>query len=64
MRCGAVNKFYLAGLALFILLAAFPLGAATNPVYFNVRDYGATGKKADDAQKAIQEAVDACKRLI
>jgi polygalacturonase len=27
---------------------------------FNVRDYGATGRKADDAQAAIQKAVDAC----
>ncbi|HYA48202.1 MAG TPA: glycosyl hydrolase family 28-related protein, partial [Burkholderiales bacterium] len=27
---------------------------------FNVRDYGATGRKADNAQAAIQRAVDAC----
>jgi polygalacturonase len=27
---------------------------------FNVKTYGATGKKADNAQKAIQSAVDAC----
>lgn len=27
---------------------------------FNVRDYGATGEKSDNAQRAIQDAVDAC----
>ncbi len=27
---------------------------------FNVKNYGATGNKADDAQKAIQSAVEAC----
>src|SRR5579862_8626824 len=27
---------------------------------FNVRNYGATGNKADDAQKAIESAVKAC----
>jgi hypothetical protein len=27
---------------------------------FNVRDFGATGRKADNAQAAIQKAVDAC----
>ena len=27
---------------------------------FNVRDFGATGKKADNAQAAIQKAIDAC----
>jgi polygalacturonase len=27
---------------------------------YNVRDYGATGQKADNAQSAIQQAIDAC----
>jgi polygalacturonase len=27
---------------------------------FNVKDYGATGVKADNAQAAIQKAIDAC----
>jgi polygalacturonase len=30
------------------------------PKVFNVRDYGATGRKAESAQAAIQKAVDAC----
>ena len=29
------------------------------PVY-DVRNYGATGKKTDNAQRAIQKAIDAC----
>jgi hypothetical protein len=45
-----------------VLVLTFPiLGRAEEPVLgFNVRNYGATGKKADDAQKAIQSAIDAC----
>ncbi len=31
-----------------------------HPGFFNVKDYGATGNKADNAQAAIQKAVDAC----
>ena len=27
---------------------------------FNVRDYGATGRKSDDARPALQKAIDAC----
>ena len=27
---------------------------------FNVKNFGATGKKEDDAQPAIQKAIDAC----
>src|SRR3974377_1875443 len=27
---------------------------------FDVRDYGATGRKTDDARPAIQKAIDAC----
>jgi hypothetical protein len=33
---------------------------AAGAALFNVRDYGATGKKADDAGPAIQKALDAC----
>src|SRR5262245_63593800 len=31
-----------------------------SPALFNVRDFGANGQKADDAQNAIQRAIDAC----
>ena len=43
--------------ALFFLAAA-AAGAADRA--FNVRDYGATGVKKDNAQPALQKAVDAC----
>src|ERR1039457_3509265 len=33
---------------------------ATGVTIFNVKDYGATGVKADNAQPAIQKAIDAC----
>src|SRR5262245_8856306 len=33
---------------------------ASGPAIFNVRDFGATGRKTDDAHAAIQKAVDAC----
>ena len=33
--------------------------AAAQPV-FNVRDYGATGRKSDNARPALQQAIDAC----
>ncbi|GEM_PF-65647 len=37
-----------------------PFGRAIERPVFNVRDYGASGKKADSAKEAIQKAVDAC----
>ena len=45
-----------------ILATALPLVGATPAATFNVRDYGATGKKADDARGAIQRAIDECAR--
>ena len=44
----------------FVLAASFELEAANRQAVFNVRDYGATGRKADNAQIAIQKAIDAC----
>jgi len=47
----------------FGLSAAVSLPAAQNPSppsIFNVRDFGATGVKVENAQGAIQRAVDAC----
>ena len=34
--------------------------SATSQRVFNVRDYGATGRKSDDARPALQKAIDAC----
>jgi Glycosyl hydrolases family 28/Pectate lyase superfamily protein len=35
-------------------------GDASGVVVFNVKDYGATGVKSQDAREAIQKAIDAC----
>ncbi len=43
-----------------VLLLVTPLWAGTGPAVFNVRDFGATGIKADDARAAIQKTIDAC----
>jgi hypothetical protein len=48
--------FWLAGLAVLAAASAF----STGPLVFNVRDFGATGAKADDAGPAIRKAIDAC----
>lgn len=54
----------LAGIALFLWAAlpaqAQPYAAPGN--IFDVRQFGATGKKSDNATKAIRDAVDACFR--
>jgi polygalacturonase len=46
------------------LWLAVALCAATLPAQpvFNVKDYGATGRKADNARPALQRAIDACGR--
>ncbi len=49
-----------AGLALTLSLLAPGLRAQVKTPGFNVTDYGATGKKSDNAQTAIQKALDAC----
>lgn len=41
--------------------AAAALAAAAQPV-FNVKDYGAAGRKQDNARPALQQAIDACGR--
>ena len=46
-------------LRLAALLALLAACAAAQPV-FNVRDYGATGRKPDNARPALQQAIDAC----
>ena len=47
-------------LALLTSLSVPVFGAEGKATVFNVRDYGATGNKGDDARKAIQNAIDAC----
>src|SRR6266487_1942649 len=44
---------------LFSLFAPALRAEVAEPV-FNVKTYGATGKKADNAEPAIQKAIDAC----
>lgn len=45
---------------LALLFVVGPLSAGTGIALFNVKDYGATGVKADDARAAIQKTIDAC----
>jgi hypothetical protein len=44
---------------LILLLAGASLHAA-GPAVYNVKDFGATGRKSDDARVAIQKAIDEC----
>jgi len=46
------------GFASLLIIAGTNLQAGTARI-FNVRDYGATGRKEDDARPAIQKAIDA-----
>jgi hypothetical protein len=45
---------------LLVALSVGPSLLATGKSVCNVKDYGASGKKADDARPAIQKAIDAC----
>ncbi len=62
------SRSYLAALITMALAFALapvragvePFVAAAGPAVFNVKDFGASGKKADSARAAIQKAVDAC----
>ena len=60
MRNQVLPRAGLACLALQIFLSVSFLCAQTSSDIFNVRDYGATGKKEDIATQAIQKAIDAC----
>ena len=49
--------------ALSLMTAGLPPGAQTHVPsnrVFNVKDFGASGRKEDNAQEAIQKAIDAC----
>jgi Glycosyl hydrolases family 28/Pectate lyase superfamily protein len=39
---------------------AAPAPELSAPIVYNVKDYGATGSKQDDARPALQRAIDAC----
>ena len=60
MRPQTARILWWAGLASILLLLTPFLQAEESVRIFNVKNYGATGSKMDDAQKAIQSAVDAC----
>jgi polygalacturonase len=46
---------------IWFVLTVFAATLAAQPV-FNVKDYGATGRKQDNARTALQQAIDACGR--
>lgn len=48
------------GFFLLVMLALSSHLHAAGEAIFNVKDYGATGNKADDARAAIQKAIDTC----
>src|SRR5579863_4018182 len=52
----------LVDLAILVALFAPILHSQDEPLVFNVRKYGANGKKSDNAQPAIQKAIDACSK--
>ena len=41
-----------------ILFFGSSLAAAGSPAVFNVKDYGATGRKTDDARGALQKTIE------
>ena len=59
MNSFALKKWIVA-VSFFGMLAASSECLAAGTVVFNVKDYGATGKRSDDARAAIQKAIDAC----
>src|ERR1700679_996719 len=42
-----------------LMVAMVAVAALAQPV-FNIKDYGATGRKTDNARPALQQAIDAC----
>lgn len=60
MQSRVSSRLVLAVLAILLPLLAPPLRGQTELPVFNVKTYGATGKKSDNARTAIQKAIDAC----
>ncbi len=55
-----LSKAALVCAVLVLLIPALDLLAQSGKAVFNVRDYGATGRKDDLATKALQQAINAC----
>jgi len=60
MRKCSRTKIALTSLGALVLLFTPVLRAQVNAPTCNVKTYGATGRKADDATPAIQKAIEAC----
>ena len=64
LRRNPMNSFalkkWIVAVSFFGMLAVSSECLAAGTVVFNVKDYGATGKRSDDARAAIQKAIDAC----
>jgi len=54
------TRLLLLALLVVATLVSAPAWAATGVAQFNVRDFGATGAKSDNARPAIQKAIDEC----
>lgn len=59
-RASVVTIVRLACLLLLAALSGRGPEVCAAPAVFNVKSYGATGRKEDDARPAIQRAIDAC----
>ena len=60
MRRLILFRVLIACTALALLTPTLNLRAQSGKVVFNVKDYGATGRKEDLATQALQRAIDAC----
>src|ERR1700719_5271029 len=43
-----------------LLMVALAAAVAVAQPVFNIKDYGASGRKSDNARPALQQAIDAC----
>ena len=55
-----ITFIFLLGILFSLSLPARPGSQSGGPTVFNVRDFGASGRKMDFAGEALQKAVDAC----
>lgn len=59
MCVGSLKRYWLLAMILGVEFGASLL-AAPGSAIFNVKDYGATGRRSDNAMPALQKAIDAC----